>query len=75
VEVTIFNNLNYTIVAGYIEALIPLLIGILCITSSKTLVKASDGDYFKKERIVRISGWVLAGVGVLFVFIEFFSHR
>jgi hypothetical protein len=60
--------------AGYINALIPLLIGLLCITSSKTLVKASNGDYFKKERIVRICGWLLLGVGILFIGIEFFSH-
>lgn len=61
--------------AGYINALIPLFIGILFIAGSKSFVKPDDVDYIRKTSLLRKCGWVLAGVGVLLVFVEYFSHR
>lgn len=61
--------------SGYINSLIPLLIGILCITSSRSLIKADDVDYIRKVSLIRKCGWVLAGVGVLLAIVEFFNHR
>lgn len=59
---------------GYIDALIPLALGILCITSAHTFVKPDVVDFKKKISIIRNCGWVLVGVGVIFGLIEFFSH-
>jgi hypothetical protein len=58
----------------YIETLIPLAIGILCITSSKILVKPDDINFKKKTSTIKNCGWLLAGLAVIFALIKYFSH-
>lgn len=60
--------------SDYIDALIPLLIGILGITSAHSLVKPGVVDRAKKVSIIRNCGWALAGLGVIFGLMKFFSH-
>ncbi|AXY74493.1 hypothetical protein D3H65_11110 [Paraflavitalea soli] len=60
--------------AAYFEYLIPLFIGILCITSSKTLIRDSDANYMKKVSTIRRAGWVLVGVGAILALAKYFSH-
>ena len=58
----------------YIDALIPLIIGGLCIMNASTFIKPDAAERTKKISVIRNCGWALAGIGVIFGLIEFFSH-
>lgn len=56
---------------GFIDILIPLVIGVLLITSPQLFVKATSRQFQKTSKMLRTLGYVLIAVAVLYALIKF----
>lgn len=55
---------------AFIDILIPLVIGILLITSPQLFVKASSKQFHKTSKILKTVGYVLIAVAALYALIK-----
>jgi hypothetical protein len=55
---------------GYVDILIPLVIGIVCATMPNKLIKKDDIQAEKKKRLLKICGYLLIIVAALFYVVK-----
>lgn len=51
---------------NYIDVLIPFIGGLVCLLAPASLIKATDPRFDKKKKLVKICGFILLGVALLY---------
>ena len=58
---------------SYINSIIPLIAGIVCITMPQVLTKATDKDFEKNRAKLKKVGFALVGIAVLYLLVLILS--